>query len=476
MTLSFRKDPIFFFLIVIFALAIFFRFYDYFDRVYIHSDHSLFAQGAIFSARTFAIPQIGPFAQSTFFTGPWWLWILGIFYLFPFGVFSPWYFISIISLGFVFLIYMIGREITGRWLGVVAALLSAISVAAIDNSLSLWNAAADSILAALAIYFLIKFYKTKNALFVFGLAFAVSLATTIHFQAALLLPLILVALVTTKPKLKYFAATFVGLAIPMLPFLIFDLRFNWFWTKSVWIYLTVDQYRFWVPNRWLTYAFDYWPSTWGYILGNEKWIGALMIGLVSILTIFRLKEIKKQKIFYLLALSFFLSIVMYRYYGGQRFFYFSNFAQPAVFLLTAWVIVELVKIQKFAGLILGGLVILLSFKSALATLSPRDYTVGEINNLKNEIYGNYPNVDIDVYGCGSSGALVSHPLALVMYADSKNSLGGQKIGVCVGSDKSITWMPLGDSDVKREDNFWLNHSTENIYRSMTEWWKTNPPK
>lgn len=201
-----------------------------------------------------------------------------------------------------------------------------------------------------------------------------------------------------------------------------------------------------------------------------------MIGLVSILTIVRLAQIKKQRIFYLLALSFFLSVVMYRYYGGQRFFYFSNFAQPAVILLTAWVIVELSKIQKFVGIVLGGLVILLSFKTTITNLGPRDYTVGEINNLKNEIYRNYPNVDIDLYGCGPNGALVSHPLGLVLYADSKNSLGGQKIGVCVGSDKSISWKALEDSDLNREDNFWLNHSTENIYRSMTAWWKTKPPK
>lgn len=463
------------FLIVVFALAIFFRFYDYLDRIYIHSDHSLFAQGAIFSAKTFSVPQIGPFAQATFFTGPWWLWGLAIFYLFPFGVWSPWYFISIISLGFVFLIYIIGREIGGRWLGMIAATLAAISTVAVDNSLSLWNAAADPFLALLAIYFLMRFYKQKNPWLILLLGFIVSLATTIHFQAILLAPMILVALITSRPKPVYFAAVILGLAIPLLPFLIFDLRFNWFWVKSVWIYLTVDQYRFWVPNRWLIYAFDYWPQTWGYILGVEKLVGGILIGLISVLTAMRLQNFRKYRIFYLLALSFFLSVVMYRYYGGQRFLYFSNFAHPAVFLLTGWVIVELYKIQKFVGLVLGGLVILLSFKTAAGNLGPRDYTVGEINNLKNEIYANYPNANIDVYGCGPSGALVSHPLALVMFGEGRNSIDGKKVGVCVGSDRSISWKPLEDSEVNREDKFWLNHSTENIYRSMTEWWKTNPP-
>lgn len=463
-------------ILLISAIAIFFRFFDYFDRIYIHADHSLFAQGAIYASRTFAIPQIGPFAQSTFFTGPWWLWILGIFYLFPFGFLTPWYFISLFSLGFVFLIYVVGREIGGKWLGILAALLSAISTAAIDNSLSLWNAAADSFLALLALFFLIRFYKTKGLFFLFGLSFAVSLATTIHFQTVLLLPLVLVAFISSRPRLKYFVAAFAGLAIPMLPFLIFDLRFNWFWIRSVFIYLTVDQYRFWVPNRWLTYAFDWWPATWGYILGIGKWVGFLIIGLFSILTIVRLRDVKQHKIFYLLALSFFLEVVMFRYYGGQRFFYFSNFAHPSVLILTAWVIIEIFRFQKYLGVILGGLIILLSLRTAIANLGPRDYTVSQIKNLKNEIYAGSPDSNLNIYGCGPTGALVSHPLALMIYADGRDKLDGRKIGVCVGSDRSITWLPLPDSELGREDKFWLNHSTENIYRSMTEWWKTNPPK
>lgn len=255
----------------IFVSAIFFRFFDYFDRILIHADHSLFAQAAIFSAKTFTTAQIGPFAQSTFFTGPWWLWLLGIFYLFPLGVLTPWYFMSIFSLAFVFLLYIVGREVGGKWLGALAALYSGISIAQIDNSLSLWNAAFDPLAAALGIYFLIKFYQTKKAIFVFFLSFTVGLAATIHFAAGLLLPMILVALVTSRPKIRYFVGTFLGLLIPFVPFLIFDLRFRWFWVKSVWIYLTVDQYRFWVPNRWLTYAFSYWPETWGYILGIGRW-------------------------------------------------------------------------------------------------------------------------------------------------------------------------------------------------------------
>lgn len=472
-----KKDPLFFsFLILTFVLAIFLRTFDYSDRVYIHADHSLFAQAAIYSAENFTLPQIGPFSQSSFFTGPWWLWILGIFYLFPFGFLTPWYFISIISIGCVLLMYIVGREIGGKWLGAIAAALSAFSIVSVDNSLSLWNAAADSILALVAIYFFIKFFKTKKWPSMFGLSFFVSLAFTIHFQAGLLLPLIIVALVTSRPKLKFFAAAFFGFAVPLLPFLFFDLRFNWWWVKSVWIYVTVDQYRFWVPNRWLTYAFDYWPTTWGYILGSSKLLGFLAIGLLSVLTVVKLRKIREHKIFYLLALSFFLEVVMFRYYGGQRFVYFSNFAQPFVFILTAWTIIELYKLQKYFGIILGGLLILLVLKSSFFGLGPRDFTVFQIVSLKNEIYASAPNSNFNIYGCGPSGALVSHPLALMMYADGRDDILGKKVGMCVGRDRDISWQEIEDSETLREDHFWLNHSTFEVYTSMTEWFLKNPPK
>lgn len=471
-----KKDPLFilFFSITI-ILAIFFRTYNYFDRVYIHADHSLFAQGALYSARTFSIPQIGPFAQSTFFTGPWWLWTLSILYLFPFGLLTPWYFISLFSMGFIFLIYVVGREIGDKWLGIIAALLAAVSFAQIDNSFTLWNAAADSSLALVAIYFLIKFYKTKNPLAAFGLSFAVSLATTIHFQMVLAAPLILIVLVTSRPKLKHFLAAFIGFVIPFLPFLIFDLRFNWFWAKSVWIYLTVDQYRFWVPNRWLTYAGVYWPQTWGYILGVSQWLGGTIITLLSILVIVRLRLAKSHKLFFLIALSFFLEVVMFRYYGGQRFFYFSNFAHPAVIILTAWVLVEVFKLQKIIGLILGLAIFSSALKTSFANLAPRDITLPKINSVKNEIYRQFPDENFDIYGCSFSGALVSHPLALFMYADDRNRLDGEKIGVCYLTDKTIDWHVLSSNEIA-DKNTWLKHSTETVYRSMTEWWKINPPK
>src|SRR4030042_3088248 len=96
---SAKKDPLFtLFVILIVFLAIFFRYYNYFDRIYVHADNALFAQAAKYAQDNLKFPQIGPFAQAPFFTGPWWLWILAIFFFIPLGFLTPWYMISISSL------------------------------------------------------------------------------------------------------------------------------------------------------------------------------------------------------------------------------------------------------------------------------------------------------------------------------------------------------------------------------------------
>jgi hypothetical protein len=96
--------------------------------------------------------------------------------------------------------------------------------------------------------------------------------------------------------------------------------------------------------------------------------------------------------------------------------------------------------------------------------------------LKNEIYANYPQDEFETYGCIYNGALISHPLSFVMYSEGRNEIGGVKIGVCQLADKSFDWTTLSEEDVKGENSAWLNETTSTVYKSMTEWWKENPPK
>ena len=139
-----KADPLFYLLLTaVIVIAVFFRTYDYFNRIYIHSDHSLYAQLAKYAVDNVKIPQIGVFPQAPFFTGPEWIWILGLFYLVPLGVLAPWYMMTLASFIFIFLIWWIGREIGGKWMGLLEAVLAAIGVLG-------WTSLAESRIKSLA--------------------------------------------------------------------------------------------------------------------------------------------------------------------------------------------------------------------------------------------------------------------------------------------------------------------------------------
>ena len=101
-----RLDPLFSTLFFsVFTIGIFFRVYNWYERIYIHADNSLYAQIAKYALDTLSIPQIGVFPQAPFFTGPEWLWVLQIFYLLPLGILAPWYMMTFLSLVFIYLVF-----------------------------------------------------------------------------------------------------------------------------------------------------------------------------------------------------------------------------------------------------------------------------------------------------------------------------------------------------------------------------------
>lgn len=108
-------------------------------------------------------------------------------------------------------------------------------------------------------------------------------------------------------------------------------------------------------------------------------------------------------------------------------------------------------------------------------LKERGITLAEINSLKKEIYSKYPASNFDIYGCHSNASSISHPLALIMYSEGRNSIDGIKVGVCE-TGNLLSWNHLTYGEVNNPKILWINKSTEVVYRVTTEWWIENPPK
>lgn len=471
---TYKKEPkLIFALISIFLIALILRTYNYYERIYVYADNALFVQAAYYALKNGTIPQIGPFAQAPFFTGPWWLWILMIFSILPFGYLTPWYVMTFFSLVFILLLYITGKELYGKWFGILVAFLGNISTAAIDNSFMTWNAAADPLLGLVAVYFFIRYIKVKKPLFLFLLTFTVSLSTTIHFETFLLSGLIIVALLVNRPKIKEYAYPFIGGLIPVIPFLYFDLRFNWFWTIRVYEYITIGQGRIYVPNRWLTYAGEYWPQTWAGIIGGHTLLGYVIGALVVVINIISLRRFKENKVYFFILASFIISVIMLRYYRGERFFYYTNYAQGFVLIITSFIIWKLYTFKKFIGLLLLGTITVFTVNESIKNFDPRKITSRQVNNFINEIYVSYPNNTFDIYECPFSGSMISTPVSYKMYFDGKNTLDGIKIGVC-NPEFKLSWSEISYKEIEREYGF-MQKSTPAIYTDMTLWWIDNPP-
>ena len=470
----FKKNTRFsIFIFVTIFIAVFFRFYDYLTRIYIYADSSLFVQVAYFAYKNFKLPQIGPFAQGPFFTGPWWLWILQTVFIVPLGLLTPWYFMSLLSLIFIILIFFAGKEIGGREMGALAALFASLSTAQIDNSFTTWNAAADPFLGLLVILWVLKYRKERKSIYFFLAGFCLSLAISIHFQSAFIAPLVGIAIVTLKPKIKDVLALVIGISIPLLPFLYFDIRFHWFETRRILDYLLIGQQRIYIPNRWLTYAGVYWPTNWAWIIGGNIWVVYLLIGFTTILSIVRLIQYKKYVNYYIVAFSFVLSLVMLRYYRGERQFYYTNYAHAFVLLITAWTIKELYAYKKILGAGFAGIIIVFSFQASLRNFAPRVITYQQVNQLVSEVYTKYPQANFDIYECPFVASMISTAVSYKIYYDGRNTPDGIKIGVCNDNFK-LSWREVTDREIDFQYGY-KNKSTPHTYEDMTEWWKKNPP-
>lgn len=474
-----KKDPLHSLaILLVIILAIFFRTYNYQGRIFLQADNSQHAQVASFAADNFKLPLAGPFSSGApFYYGPWHFWFLEILSFLPFGFLTYWYAITSLHLVFVVLIFYLGTRVGGKWVGIISALFASISPVQINDSFAVWSPTVIPLIALLVLIFLVRFHEKKKVLDLSLLAFFVGLAITIHFQSIIIIPAILVAFLALKPAtknyLKYLPVAIVGFLTPFTPLIYLDARLYWYNFKSVFIYVAIDQFSSYVPNRWLTYVFSYWPSTWAYIVGGVSWLALTMMVLVAIFALANLTKFKLSKNYYLIVLTFFLEFVLFRYFRGQRFQYYSFFAHGPIIILSAWSTFQLFKFRKIFGLIFILLIFVFTFKVSLGDLKSRGVTLEDLNLIKEEIYSKFPGQNFNVYGCQSNPNSVSHPMALLMYREGRDSVNGVKIGLCEGIDK-IDWEPL--TTLGDEKNIlWYERSTERVYYDTAEWWLKTPP-
>jgi len=473
------------FLIVV--LAVFFRIFKYTERIKIIADHSRDVQVATYAGDNLKFPLTGNFASAgPFFYGPWWYYFLEVVSFIPIGTLKFWYIATTLSLFFIFLIFKLGQEIENKFLGILAALFAAVSPAQIQNSLGVWNPSITPLLVLLSLFFAVRSIKNAKFYNLFFVSFFTVLAFTIHFQNILILPIIPITMAIVYFKFRHrkklswpLLFLIIGAFIPLIPLIYFDMTNHWFNSRNFLIYLLVDQYKIWVPNRWLTYATIYWPQTVSYIIGGSVVLSFVLIFSIGSLVLINLKKVTKNTPFFLIAITFFIEIILFRYYRGERVLYLSYFSHPTLFILSAWAVYKIIRINRLIGFVFLLLITFFTVNRVMLDIHSDAINLGGVEALKKDIYNTFPSSTFNIWECSQYGA-PGHPLSYFIYEDGRESSSGINISVCENPGQRLEWELMTKMHLqgrfKDGSPFFKNVSTEITYKDTIEWWQKSPPK
>ena len=426
----------FYILLGILILGAFLRFYNYPYRYSLGEETIRDAVIGIEGARQLQFPLTGSFSSLGPFTfGPWYAYQLIIFYMIVPFVYSPWIYLSIISVVYIFIMYKIGRTLGGENFGLILSFLAAISPAQIISATHLTSHNNTNLFAALSIWiFLIIMSKNKSKWWSLLLGFVIGVGMNLHFQMGglLILPLILLIY---KKRLLNFAYSVLGVVISFLPMLVFEMNNHWFNTRNIFFYLTEGKNAIYVPNRWLFYVRDFWPSFWSDALGVPVWFGYVIIILfiTSLIWLGWKKKLSRNLI--LLILAFSLNFILLRYYWGERFFGYLNFLRPFVFIFTTLAIVNLRYKKVYVGLILLLLIVFFSYPRIFSELKPDPFSKTVINGVR-ELEQKYPNKNFTLYTCSIkyAGSYNASAFSILFFLELKNKLSDDGIKIAVEND------------------------------------------
>ncbi|MBI2596782.1 glycosyltransferase family 39 protein, partial [Candidatus Daviesbacteria bacterium] len=331
--------------------------------------------------------------------------------------------------------YKIGKILGGDIFALVLAFLVAISPAQIISATHLTSHNNTNFFAALLIWiFLILIIKNKSGWWNLLLGFIIGIGMNLHFQMGglLILPLILFAY---KRKFLNLIYSGLGVIIAFIPMLIFEMNNHWFTTRNIFFYLTEGRKAIYVPNRWLFYVRDFWPSFWSDALGIPIWLGYILIILFIASLIWLGWKKKLSKNWVILISAFLFNFILLRYYWGPRFFGYLNFLRPFLFIFTAFAIINIKYKKAYVGLVLLPFIIFFSYPRILSELA-RDSFSTLIRERVIEVKQKYPNKKFTLYTCARkhTGAYNSSIFAMLFLFELEDKISDNGIKIAAESD------------------------------------------
>lgn len=483
------------FRIAVFAillLATFLRFYNYENRWGLAYDQAHDALVARYAIENHKIPLVGPFSSAgPFQTGGEWYWIIMAAYaVSPNSILSPWILITLFYIAHVFIIILLGTELFGKRFGIVVGILSAVSTAQIAQSVNLTNQSPLALVSLLALCSMVAYLKKREAKYIFLLGFFVSIALTIHLQGISLVFLIVGTLLVVRPRnVTTFLSLFLGMTLPLVPLLVFDLQNDFVNSKGFFQYILHDQYKVSLDvlgRRWLTYAGVFWPNSWAHIIGGVKALGYVQIILLGLAILYSCYKRTMTKVWLIIIASLFFIVILLRYTRTPLFDSYLTFLHPFVLLLSGWLIFFLGKRQAILGIAFFLVILIGTFSRDLGELKGgENYSALEASERVKALMAKFPNESFSVYTYKYKWIDKNAALTLFLDVDNKINDNGRKISVVIATVSGEFRYPIiqggqtgyqlldlqSSTSAQLSQGGWGFINPSEIYRTTQEWHK-----
>lgn len=340
--------PQIFLLVLLFLIAVFFRFWQIRDYVVFLGDEGrdmLIMRNMILEMRPVFL---GPTASvGGFYLGPMYYWMSAPFLLLTlFDPVGPSIMIALFGVATVILLYKFLKEITSFYPALFTSLLYATAPLIVRYSRSSWNPNPLPFFSLLLIYFLYLGVKLKKLKYFFfsGLCFGV--AIQLHYLSVMLVPIAGLIVLINSPYRKWLqilALAIAGFLVTFSPFLLFEIKHNFPNFKTVFEFVTRDS-----THGLTSLDIIYIISNTGNIFFEElsllkaTVVTRIVFWFLTAASIFGLaknwKDKEKRLIFTIGIIWFIGGLFFLRYYSGQLFDYYYGFMFPAPFFLFGLII------------------------------------------------------------------------------------------------------------------------------------------
>ncbi|OGE23302.1 hypothetical protein A2688_04320 [Candidatus Daviesbacteria bacterium RIFCSPHIGHO2_01_FULL_38_8] len=457
-------------LVLILLISSFWRFVNFPNRWVLSQDQARDVIISLYSIENRILPPIGPPSSAGPFSfGPAYYLFTIFFTLFsPITPLFPWIGFALISVLSVILLFLAGKKLYGLEFAVIVGLVASFSFREVINATNVLNPILITFAVSLVFFSLTYLIKTKKLIFALLLGISVGLAINFHFQSLGLIVIPFLLLIfsqeVVKRKILVGATILFGTFLVFLQLLLFELVNDWVWSKSIINYLLYGQNKFYIPVRWLTDIFNFWPTMWGEVItGNPLsgyFLGPLFL-IAVVVSIWRKKKLINKTVL-TIGITFIIEVILIRYYKGPRLPVYLIVTHAFFIFFTAWTIYCLGKINKILSFGILAIILIMSSLSNVSVINAADTAV-EIKKLKEKVDSKIIN-KTTFYQDSESG-FFSLLLFYLLYSERKISEDGYKIGFCDLSSNSNRIDCPNNEFILSEGNFLiydLNQQSEEL--------------